>query len=938
MEAQLLNGASSGSWSGGDGNFTSTNSQVTTYTPDPSEYGSIVTLTYTANDPDGSGPCNTASDAISFTVNTLPTVGITGDPFPNGLYCVRNGLEELTGTPAGGVFTGRGVVDNGDGTFDFDPNAATVGGPYTITYTYENANGCSNIAETVVEVTNGPISSFDIETDDSNNYFCSNAILELEPDDPNGDFTGNGIEVIGGITYFNAASAELAGQDTVEITYSVTESATSCTATTTKRIIRIPEPEITIEYQNLCDVDNAVQILINPGYNNDQDSLVSYQLEYENAPNRIYEVGQIEQFNSPGTKEITVIGTTFLGCTFESTTTINVGNIQSVDFSFSNTKTSSSGEEPTQFNNESFLDGVNSITSYKWDFGIEGSNTDTSSMANPTFNFEVAGTYSVQLIIESSLGCTDSIRKNVAIVPAISSYPYYETFNSNSGGWTTKNIIKDSLSSWTYGTSNGAFEGKNDNQNPGYFWKTAANGEFGYYQNENSFLEGPSFDLTSLEKPMIAFDMWLDVDDSFRAGATLEFSTDGGNSWNIFGELEDELNWYNTSNISPIGGTNSNPLNYAWYFIAEERNWIRVAHVIDESEISNLESVKFRINFKGTLLNSNPSGMAIDNFYVGERQKLVLLENFTNLNADNYINNRSSVQNLMNTKIANDVLPLNFHISMPFPDSVNFRNSVELDSRASIYSIDESPKLVIDGEIFNENIFEGNVLNNSLLQKVTRRSLLEPSELIDISIDNAADKHTISFNATLKPNQETTKNLKAYFFIVEKSTNKGNELKNIVRKILPNINGFNLNDLSEPSTNNYQWAVESIYTNEELAIISIVQDRNTNKILEIKVNDINQPKYQNTITNVKNGFESLGINVYPNPSRGEVQMIFNKELNSDLKIFILDSNGKIIQNTKIKKGSLKAELNLSGLASGVYHIISKDSDGKLNRQKIVIID
>ena len=108
--------------------------------------------------------------------------------------------------------------------------------------------------------------------------------------------------------------------------------------------------------------------------------------------------------------------------------------------------------------------------------------------------------------------------------------------------------------------------------------------------------------------------------------------------------------------------------------------------------------------------------------------------------------------------------------------------------------------------------------------------------------------------------------------------------------------------------------------------------------MEIHIDDINQTKYNTTITNVENAFESIEISVYPNPSRGKINMVFNQELNSELKIFILDSNGKIIQNSKVAKGSLKAEFNLTGLASGVYHIISKNSEGKLNRQKIVILD
>ncbi|WMN06990.1 T9SS type A sorting domain-containing protein [Marivirga arenosa] len=940
VEAQLLNGASSGVWSGGEGTFTSTSSPTTTYIPDPNEYGLDVTLRFTANDPDGSGvagPCGTAFDEITFAVNTLPNVAITENLFPNDLYCIRNGLQELTATPSGGVFSGRGVVNNGDGTFDFDPTIATVGGPYTLTYTYTNPNGCVNTDEVIVEVTNGPNSNFDMETDDSNGFFCSNAFIELDPDQTGGTFTGPGIEILGGISYFNAASSEVLNQDTVDITYTVFEDATSCLAETTKTLYRIPEPQITIDYQNLCEIDNAVQIFINPGYDSAQDSLISFQLEYENSPNRIYEEGQIEQFNSAGVKNITIIGTTALGCTFETTTSINVGNIQNVDFSFTNTKTSNPGETPTEFRNQSVLDGADSIISYSWDFGIPGIDTDISSLENPSFNYQTAGSYQVELTIETLLGCTETISKTVAIVPAINTYPYYETFDNNAGGWTTNNTVNDSLSSWTYGSANGAFIGNNDNINPGNFWKTAANGNFGYYENEDSYLEGPSFDLTSLEKPMIAFDMWLDVDDSFRAGATVEYSIDGGSTWNILGAVEDELNWYNTTNISAIGGQNANPLNYAWYFIGEERNWVRVAHTIDEDEITNLASVKFRINFKGTLLNSDPTGMAIDNFYVGERQKLVLIENFTNLNATNYTSNRANVQNLNSTGIANDILPINFHISIPDPDSVNLRNSVQMDARASIYSIEESPKIVIDGERFNTSIFNSEGLTEEFSRKITRRSLLEPTNLVDIIINEEVGESTISFDATLRPNTDTTRNMVSYFFVIEKSTTS-NGLNNIVRQILPNINGVELDDLNETVVSTYEWLVEPLYTNTDLAIITVVQDRLSNSVFEIDITNINQFKQSSKITSNSNALENINLNLYPNPSSGIVNLNFNQSLKSELEIFVVDMNGKVILNTKALRGTNHKELNLNGVSSGVYHIITKTLSGNLTRKKVVILD
>lgn len=90
------------------------------------------------------GGCNAVSIPIVVTVNPLPTVSM------NGLatqYFADDAEVTLSGSPAGGTFTGNGVVGN-----LFSPANAGVGGPYTITYSYTDGNGCSAITTADVTV------------------------------------------------------------------------------------------------------------------------------------------------------------------------------------------------------------------------------------------------------------------------------------------------------------------------------------------------------------------------------------------------------------------------------------------------------------------------------------------------------------------------------------------------------------------------------------------------------------------------------------------------------------------------------------------------------------------------------------------------------------------------------------------------------------------
>lgn len=55
------------------------------------------------------------------------------------------------------------------------------------------------------------------------------------------------------------------------------------------------------------------------------------------------------------------------------------------------------------FENESF-----GGTSWQWDFGVDGINSDVSSVFEPSYTFPTGGTYTIQLIVSQSVGCSDT--------------------------------------------------------------------------------------------------------------------------------------------------------------------------------------------------------------------------------------------------------------------------------------------------------------------------------------------------------------------------------------------------------------------------------------------------------------------------------------------------------------------------------------------------
>jgi hypothetical protein len=86
---------------------------------------------------------------VTVSVNPLPTVALA---LPQDTFCVNGVPSTLSGgSPAGGIYSGPGVSSG-----SLDPAVAGQG-THTITYTWTDANGCSNSAtqSVYVDICNG---------------------------------------------------------------------------------------------------------------------------------------------------------------------------------------------------------------------------------------------------------------------------------------------------------------------------------------------------------------------------------------------------------------------------------------------------------------------------------------------------------------------------------------------------------------------------------------------------------------------------------------------------------------------------------------------------------------------------------------------------------------------------------------------------------------
>ncbi len=160
-----------------------------TYNFDPLTAG-VGTHTITYIFTDGNSCDDTVTDEVE--VFAMPDVSFTA----LADLCIDAGVQLNIGggSPTGGSFTGTGVTDNGDGTYDFDPVAAGVG-MHNIEYVFSNSNGCEDMASDIVEVFNLPIVT-EIHQDISECTGVTNGSIDLTIMD-NGIFNFNWTTVDG---------------------------------------------------------------------------------------------------------------------------------------------------------------------------------------------------------------------------------------------------------------------------------------------------------------------------------------------------------------------------------------------------------------------------------------------------------------------------------------------------------------------------------------------------------------------------------------------------------------------------------------------------------------------------------------------------------------------------------------------------------------------
>lgn len=226
-------------------------------------------------------------------------------------------------------------------------------------------------------------------------------------------------------------------------------------------------------------------------------------------------------------------------------------------------------------------------------------------------NLSTPGNYTIKAWTElagDGSPFNDTTTVQIISIPTISTFPYVEDFTTT-GNWVVETASSSVSSSWQHGVP--LFKNNITPISAGNAcWITKISGS--YNSNDDSWIKSPCFDLSALSNPVFKLDIWWESENNWD-GTVVQYSTDGGATWQRLGNFNDPINWYNDDNIIADPGGQSQ----GWTGTTNNNGsggWVTAQHDITGVPGSAI----FRIAFASDG-SVQYDGVAVDNIVIAER-------------------------------------------------------------------------------------------------------------------------------------------------------------------------------------------------------------------------------------------------------------------------------------------------------------------------------
>jgi len=1017
-------------WSGGLGSFSNVNDPNATYSfKNPNEINTTVVLTLTALDPDGGGPCTSVSTQTNLKINPLPSTNFVGITRPN--YVQNDPPIQLNAFQIGGLFTispstsiigvttqtpfDQATLGNFNTSTQLVPGTPDLSsltvGSNTITYTFTDANGCTN--STSQSITINPVTSvnFTIQSGFLNPSFiweiCANqfnayatpnpspSLVKLIGNPPASTGLSPGTNFIASHGINNSANVmsivyvapdyyiETNGlpPDSYDVTYHYVNSFGAPTFRTARVLVHAG-PVAQISVANNC-ISSAIQFNdVSPS--TPIDPIVFWKWDFNDGSAPVFAQNPSHNYSTPKIYKVVLQVSTSFGCSDTTSQKVRVGAVPVVKFDASaicNNDFTKFKDLTTNPNN------VSRITKYTWDFGdgnivvgdsatygtswnqgnvsVPGGSAGT--FKDPWHNYATFGTYHPKLTVNTNDGCNNSYQRSVFILPyrtviATSANAYTEDFEASDGGYQVESISlakHPSDSSWVWSVPNG----KNINGGTKSWWTGLYNFYKGttYDSAESSVVNGPCFDLSSLTRPMIAMDYWVNTQNSNNDGAVLQYSIDGGLNWFNVGIPGQGINWYSSNLIvSNPGNQKTGYGPYGWSG-SSQTQWKRASFNLDTLLRQKNDQVRIRIAFAGDAskyIQEAYNGFAFDNVYVGNKIRNVLVEQFTNENQAGSSKADAHFDTLMNREMrkrngSTDFNSLQYHVRFPKPDVFDQGNSDDPAARALFYSVEKVPYSMLDGIKTNTlpsappTAVAGDYNNINAIE-IDRRALRKPPLFIT-QIDTTSatpTNHTFNVKVHIVADTAITYPLYAQVALVESPvTITGVAYHNVVRQLLYAGDGVT-SSVAMAKNNTQIFGKGDVEISTQIAdptklfLVAFVQNFATKEVLQSAIMPVIK-KVGTLVTGIEPSIAELEqILIYPNPANGKFSFKTSAgEYPSDCIWKIADQRGINVMtgNFNDAVNGVKA-VDISSLTNGVYFIAIGAPDRNPVYKKLVVLN
>ena len=552
--------------------------------------------------------------------------------------------------------------------------------------------------------------------------------------------------------------------------------------------------------------------------------------------------------------------------------------------------------------------------------------------------------------METNDGCIESKTLQPFILAYGTPSPtagYFEDFEAGPGTWF--GVRSDTLAStnnvsWLWGAPSGSVI-NSASTSINAWWTGVNSGSF--YSNEISSAIGPCINLDNIKRPMVSIDYWSDSETN-RDGAVLQYSTNGGISWLTIGDDAGAgINWYNGRAI--LGNPGLQPIGqFGW--TNRDAGWKQARFNLDQIDKTDRTEVIFRVAFGSDDSNAAsatlPNGFAFDNIFIGEKQRNVLVEYFTNEginpSANDYLNTLYADQFVL--KDSSDFFKIQYHIDNPSADVINQQNPLDPAARSLFYGVAQPPVGIMDGILgdYFGTVFNGDQTKINAVE-VDRRALEDP--LFDIQVTDlptTVDSIKLDVQFEFIDTAQFNTSVTFHVGLVEASLS-GNI--NVLRKMLLG---------SEGTTVNIPWVfgttttvpVKSIIdvpigiANNNLWIVAFVQDRITKRIHQsvfVKAPQKNAAVIVGIEDPVLSGAKE--IQIFPNPASRQLNFTSQYKLMEGYTYNIVDQRGVNILNGDLKEDIFTPQqVALNNLSNGIYFVIISRGGRALVHRKIAVMN